>query len=103
VTDNIISLYAQASNRLGLKEEEIEVIERMLDRKDFELHVIEQLRQIQSVTAKPQILNVAVIAAAASCLTVCDGQHACLQRISNALGVPYGQADLIAIIEYLKR
>ena len=101
VTDNIITLYSQTSNRLELSEEEIEKVEKIFDSENLEASLNEALHHLQSSAAKVEMLSVAITAAAASRLEFNAEQHACLLRVSNTLGLHYSRQQLDQKIDYL--
>lgn len=100
-TDNILSLYAQTSNRLELTDRDIEQIERLIDSENPEDSLLEQLRSVTSQIARTHLLNIGITAAAASRLNFNETQHTCLQRLSNALGENYSREDLKRKIAHL--
>ena len=101
VTDNIITLYSQTSSRLELSDEEIGAIEKIFDGEHLETMLYERLRAIQSPMAKTPMLNIAITAAAASCLEFNTEQHACVLRFSECLGLHYSRQQLEQKIDYL--
>jgi hypothetical protein len=103
VTDNIITLYSQATARLELSEAEIEKVEKILDAESLEASLNEPLRRLRSSTAKVEILSVGITAAAASRLTFNAEQHSCLMGISETLGLSYSREQLEEKIAYFRK
>ena len=103
VTENIITLYSQASNRLELSEAEIGEIEMIFDGENIETMLHCRLHSIQSTEAKSQLLNIGITAGAASRLEFDSKQHACLLRLSEVFGLHYTQQQLMQKIDYLQK
>lgn len=103
VSENLMTLYAQAKNRLGLNAKEIAEIEKIANCENLEAVLHERLPHLQSSGVKPALLNIGITAAAASCLEFNAEQHACLERLSCALDLPYSRQHLEQKLEYLQK
>jgi murein DD-endopeptidase MepM/ murein hydrolase activator NlpD len=103
VTDNIVTLYSQATARLELSETDIQEIERILDDENLEESLNAPLRCLQSSAAKTEMLNIGITAAGASRLAFNVNQHNCLVRLSETLGLSYSREQLEQKIAYFQK
>lgn len=103
VTDNFVTVYAQASNRLALSATEVAEIETMSEADDLEKVLHKSFGHLDSPQARSALLKIAITAAAASALEFNNKQHACLSRLSDALGLEYSRKDLVRKVDYLRK
>ncbi|MBA3830695.1 MAG: hypothetical protein H0X34_02135 [Chthoniobacterales bacterium] len=103
VTDNLISLYAQARNRLCLSPAEIQEIEDIANSESLERTLTGHLKKIESSTTKRDLFDLAITAAAASSLEFHPAQHACLSRLGNTLQMDYSRQNLQQRIDWLRK
>lgn len=120
-SDNLATLYAQASNRLELSELEIQQIEAMAEATDLMAAIAKRVPQVQCSQSKSALMDLGITAAAASAVKVNqkqrwirwiapmapfadnpnDKQHRVLLRLSEVLGVAYSKQQLEEKIRYL--
>jgi len=102
LVDNTITLYAQATRRLSLTPEELEVVEKLVDREDLAEAIELRLRNVPELVRR-EFLAISVTSAAAARLEIVEAQHQALITISQALGQTYARKDLEEKIGYLTR
>lgn len=100
--DNTITLYAQATRRLSLTPEELDEVEKIVDREDLAEAIELRLRNVPDLVRR-EFLAIAVTSAAAARLEIVEAHHQALITISQALGQTYARKDLEEKISYLTR
>ena len=103
LVDNTVTLYAQASNRLILTNQEIAEVEGLTDAEDFNLLFDSGMKNLVNDEVKRELLNIAVTTAAATQLYFSDVHHRSIERLSKSMGVAYCTDDLHKKIAYLRR
>ena len=102
LVDNTITLYAQTARRLMMTPDELEEVEKIVDREDLAEVIESRLRDVPA-SVRQDFLALAVTSAAAARLEIVEAHHQALMRISQALGHPYARKDLQERISFLKR
>jgi len=101
LTDNVLTLYAQAAKRFGLTEDSEKRIATLIaDRDDLYEVLTERLRAVSNKEARRLLFETAVTTAAVD-LDDKDDYHRCLEDLSKVLDVRYSRKDLQQAIEHL--
>ena len=85
-----------------LTPDELEEVEKIVDREDLAEAIGSRLRDVPDSVRK-DFLALAVTSAAAARLEIVEAHNQALMKISQALGQPYAREDVQERIAFLKR
>ena len=99
LSDNVLTLYSQTNNRLGLNEEQQRRVEALIGNEELTQNFAESLPRIASENARKALYDVALTTAAIN-LSPQSQQH-CLPQLAKYLNVEYVEAELNEKVRYL--
>lgn len=101
LTDNLVTVYAHAQQRLGLSEAELQTVESLVNSESLWTQMEKELPQLRDGKFERCLFDIAVTAAAVN-MAPSPEQHECLTHLGRLLNIDYLPGDLEKKMAFFK-